>query len=85
MAGGAECREFEGNTLALEIVNILAPRVGAIVARAMVQKQCKLLGISPRSLARDQIELLADKIEHILVIFGHDSTGLGEKIRALGS
>jgi hypothetical protein len=66
-----------------EIVKILVPVVGDIVAKAMVEKQCKGLGITPGSITKDHLDSLSKKIEHVLVIFGHDEKEVGKKIRQL--
>lgn len=71
------------NPLARKVADILEPRVGAIVAQAMVEKQCKGLGISPDRLMKEHLDPLSRKIEHVLVIFGHDQEGVGDAIRAL--
>jgi hypothetical protein len=57
--------------------------VGAIVAQAMLEKQCLAIGVSPASLRKDHIEPLAKRIEHVLVIFGHDGKEISNRIRAI--
>jgi len=71
------------NKLGKAVVDILAPKVGAIVAQAMLEKQCAAIGVSPSSLRKDNLTTLAQRIEHVLVIFGHDEKELGNRIRAL--
>lgn len=75
--------KLETNKLGQEILEILIPRVGAIVAQAMLDKQCTLVGITPSTIRKDHLEVLAQRIEHVLVIFGHDGKETGTKIRAL--
>ena len=72
------------NELADAIIDILGPVVGDIVAKAMLEKQCKGLGITPSTIKKDHLGPLAKKIEHVLVIFGHDEQGVADKITALG-
>lgn len=71
------------NKLGEAVMEILAPKVGAIVAQAMLEKQCAAIGLSPASLRKDNLTALAQRIEHVLVIFGHDEKELGNRIRAL--
>lgn len=71
------------NPLARKVADILEPQVGAIVASAMVEKQCKGLGIDADQLMKEHLDKLAKKIEHVLVIFGHEQEGVGDAIRAL--
>lgn len=71
------------NGLGQEIIDILTPIVGAIVAQAMLDKQCTLVGITPTTIRKDHLEVLAQRIEHVLVIFGHDGKAAGLRIRVL--
>lgn len=79
----ADAKKIVTNQLGQAILDILAPRVGAIVASAMLEKQCAVVGITPSTIRKDHLEVLAQRIEHVLVIFGHDSKEAGAKIRAL--
>lgn len=63
--------------------DILEPLVGKIVAHAMVEKQCKGMGLEPSELTLDRLDELANRIEKVLIIFGHDEKAVGVKIRAL--
>jgi hypothetical protein len=49
----------------------------------MLEKQCGAIGASPASLRKDHLEPLAKRIEHVLVIFGHDGKEIGNRIRAI--
>ena len=71
------------NKLAGVIIDILVPVVGDIVAKAMLEKQCTGLGITPSGITKDHLGPLAQKIEHALVIFGHDERGVADQIRSL--
>jgi hypothetical protein len=49
----------------------------------MLEKQCNAIGASPAFLRKDHLEPLAKRIEHVLVIFGHDGKEIANRIRAL--
>jgi len=74
---------MKANPLGQKVLEILTPKVGAIVAQAMLEKQCNAIGASPAFLRKDHLEPLAKRIEHVLVIFGHDGKEVSNKIRAL--
>jgi hypothetical protein len=76
-------KDWETNRLAVSVVKILVPVVGDIVAKAMLEKQCGVIGIEPAKLMKENMEQLAKRIEHVLVIFGHDEKEVCAKIRAL--
>ena len=76
-------KDYSSNTLAVEVVKILVPVVGDIVAKAMLEKQCGVLGIDPAGLMKENLDALSKRIEHVLVIFGHDEKEVGKSIRAL--
>lgn len=80
---GAKAKKIETNKLGQEILDILTVEVGAIVAQAMLDKQCTLVGITPSTIRKDHLEVLAQRIEHVLVIFGHDGKAAGSRIRVL--
>ena len=71
------------NALGQQIIEILTPMVGAIVAQAMLEKQCGVVGITPATVRKDHLEVLAQRIEHVLIIFGHDGKNAGLRIRVL--
>jgi hypothetical protein len=79
----ASMKKIETNRLGQEIIDPLTPEVGAIVAQAMLDKQCTLVGITPSTIRKDLLEVLAQRIEHVLVIFGHDGKAAGLRIRVL--
>jgi hypothetical protein len=74
---------METNKLGQDILGILIPMVGAIVAQAMLDKQCTGIGVTPSTIRNDHLEVLSQRIEHVLVIFGHDGKAAGTRIRAL--
>ena len=76
-------QKIKTNKLGEAVLNILNGKVGAIVAQAMLDKQCTAIGVSPVSLRKDHLEPLAQRIEHVLIIFGHDGKESGNRIRAL--
>ena len=79
----AQPSKIETNKLGQDILGILTPMVGAIVALAMLDKQCTGIGVTPSTIRNDHLEVLAQRIEHVLVIFGHDGKAVGTRIRAL--
>lgn len=79
----AQPPKIETNKLGQEILDLLTPIVGAIVALAMLDKQCTGIGVTPSTIRDDHIEVLAQRIEYVLVIFGHDGKAVGTRIRAL--
>jgi hypothetical protein len=78
-----QAEAFEHNELARKIVEILAPVVGSIVAHAMVEKQCKVIGVTTATLEKKNLDDLCKRIEHIFAIFGHDEKEVITKINAL--
>lgn len=73
------------NQLAQQVEKILVAAVGEFIAKATVKKNCALIGATPDTLSKDQIDDLASHIEKSVSFFSGKDLGadVAQKIRDL--
>ncbi|MBN1288301.1 MAG: hypothetical protein JW738_00745, partial [Actinobacteria bacterium] len=73
------------NPLAQQVEKILVAAVGEFIAKATVKKNCALIGATPDTLSKDQIDDLASHIEKSVSFFSGKELGaeVAQKIRDL--
>jgi hypothetical protein len=75
------------NQLAQNIIRIISVATGEFVAKAMVERNCRLIGTKPEALSYEQLPRLADTLEESLRFFADQETArkIASGVRAWGN